>query len=135
MVCVRGVAVISGLHASRPAPEEAAEVRSQGAVPATPEDDGSVAFTAPLKLWPACTAEDMGIDGSSEGLAAAVAAAAPVKPLELMLSVQPSSMPASLTVMYQGEVSNGSCMGPADQVQILLSVYVTRGGVRCKLVM
>ena len=99
------MAVISGLSASRPAPEEKVETTSQGAVPPTPEEDGSGSSAVPFKLWPICTVEDIAQEGSSEGLAAAVAVAAPAKPLELLLSVQPSSMPASLTVMYQGEVS------------------------------
>jgi len=99
----RGVAVISGLSASRPSPEEEAAPTSQGAVPPTPEEDGSGSSAVPFKLWPICTVEDIAQEGSSEGLAAAVAVAAPAKLLELLLSVQPSSMPASLTVMYQGE--------------------------------
>jgi hypothetical protein len=90
--------VVSGLVACPGEPAAAAD----GVVAASQEHDRFY----PVVVTPCCSAELVAAaaQDSAEGMAAALVAAGQVQPLELSLSVQPSTLPATLVVVYQGEV-------------------------------
>lgn len=94
----RGVAVVSGLVACPGEPAAAAE----GVVAASQDYDRMY----PVVVKPCCSEElvEAAAQESAEGMAAALVSAGQMQPLELSLSVQPSTLPATLVLAFQGEV-------------------------------
>lgn len=87
LVC-RGITIVTGLNVKRP------EALSEECL----DDTEAAALQYAFRMWPECST-------GNALISAAVDLALPVQPLVCQLAVEPSTMPAGLVLLHDGEVS------------------------------